>query len=321
MPDKATGRVVALIVLLILVAAALRGYLPNSERAPRHQSGGNPASLVFIAALLGVSLVIIVVALITRLREPRHVAPTAAGLSETLGGTVGRPSWRVLLLGVTVIVTWLGMVFVLTRFLQLGNGGQVTFAPETTAVPTNTTAPPAGPPSHPPGTARDVLAYLAAGTVTLLVLLVTATLVASRRRRPIVATAATSDEDDQAPDPEVVSESLARAAERGLAEIEDPNREPREAIIACYAAMEQELARIPGAAPQEFDTATEVLARAVEIRALRADNATQLVNLFAEARFSPHVMNEQHREVAVRVLQLVLAELIPHVGANPGGGA
>jgi hypothetical protein len=31
--------------------------------------------------------------------------------------------------------------------------------------------------------------------------------------------------------------------------------------------------------------------------------------LFEEARFSPHVMTEEHREVAVRVLSLVLEEL------------
>jgi hypothetical protein len=42
---------------------------------------------------------------------------------------------------------------------------------------------------------------------------------------------------------------------------------------------------------------------------MQADNAVQLVNLFAEARFSPHVMNEDHRDVAVRVLRLVLDEL------------
>jgi hypothetical protein len=33
------------------------------------------------------------------------------------------------------------------------------------------------------------------------------------------------------------------------------------------------------------------------------------VNLITEARFSPHVMNEDHRDVAVRVLRLVLDEL------------
>jgi hypothetical protein len=52
-----------------------------------------------------------------------------------------------------------------------------------------------------------------------------------------------------------------------------------------------------------------VLARAVDHHALHADNAVQLVNLFEEARFSPHLMNEGHRDVAVQVLRLVLAEL------------
>jgi hypothetical protein len=73
--------------------------------------------------------------------------------------------------------------------------------------------------------------------------------------------------------------------------------------------MEEGLANAPGAVPQDSDTPSEVLARAVEHGALRADSATELVDLFAEARFSPHVMSEGHREVAVRVLRLVLAEL------------
>jgi hypothetical protein len=73
--------------------------------------------------------------------------------------------------------------------------------------------------------------------------------------------------------------------------------------------MERELARMPEIVPQDFDTASEVLARAVDHHALQPDSATQLVDLFDEARFSPHVMNEGHREIAVQVLQRVLAEL------------
>ena len=76
--------------------------------------------------------------------------------------------------------------------------------------------------------------------------------------------------------------------------------------------MERELDACPGAVPQEFDTPSEVLARAVEHHALRADSATQLVELFEEARFSPHVMNEGHRDVAVRVLRLVLDRTAEH---------
>ncbi len=67
--------------------------------------------------------------------------------------------------------------------------------------------------------------------------------------------------------------------------------------------MERELENSPDVVPRESDTPTEVLARAVEHHALRADNATELVELFEEARFSPHVMTEDHREAAVRVLQ------------------
>ncbi len=73
--------------------------------------------------------------------------------------------------------------------------------------------------------------------------------------------------------------------------------------------MEGELSRVPGAVPQDFDTPTEVLARAVENHVLHVDNAAELVNLFEEARFSPHVMSEAHRESALGVLQLVLADL------------
>jgi hypothetical protein len=103
--------------------------------------------------------------------------------------------------------------------------------------------------------------------------------------------------------------SLALAAERGLAEVGDLSREPREAIIACYAAMEHALANAPGAAPLVSDTPSEVLARAVEHEAIHAGSATELVTLFAEARFSTHVMNEGHREAAERALRLVLDEL------------
>jgi hypothetical protein len=95
----------------------------------------------------------------------------------------------------------------------------------------------------------------------------------------------------------------------GLAEIGDLSREPREAIIACYAAMERELTRVPGAAPLDCDTPSEVLARAVGRHALNADSATRLVDLFEEARFSPHVMDEGHRDSAVEALRLVLEDL------------
>ena len=95
----------------------------------------------------------------------------------------------------------------------------------------------------------------------------------ARRRRRAAASTTIADDYFESPAPPPPSESLVRAAELGLAEMTDLSREPREAIIACYAAMERELANVPDAVPQAFDTATEVLARAVEHDALHADNA------------------------------------------------
>jgi hypothetical protein len=143
----------------------------------------------------------------------------------------------------------------------------------------------------------------------LMVLIVVGTVIMSHRQRRLATTWAASPDLPDAPSRPGAAESLARAAEVGLAEIGDLSREPREAIIACYAAMERELDRVPGAAPLDCDTPSEVLARAVGHHALNADSATRLVELFEEARFSPHVMNEGHRDDAVDALRLVLTDL------------
>ncbi|MEB4210155.1 DUF4129 domain-containing protein [Mycobacterium sp. 94-17] len=307
--DKPTGRVVALIVLLFVVAAALRGYLPTRHDAMRSESGGQ-AALAFVVAVLAVTLALLAVAVVARLRDPRATAPSAGSLSDMLGTGKGRPSWRVLLIGLAVIVAWLLIVMLLARLLAHGvvpaavpsDGG---------AAPSTRPPAPQPPPQHQPPPrdgSQNLLGVLLVSTVVMLVTLVAGTVAATRRRRT-PAPPGVADGPSKPPAPEAHSESLARAAERGLAEMTDLSREPREAIIACYAAMERELAQVPGAVPQEFDTASEVLARAVEHHALHADNAVQLVILFAEARFSPHVMNEGHRDVAVQVLRLVLDEL------------
>lgn len=305
--DKATGRVVAVIVLLIVIAASLRGYLPGAEHAARKSPPDGGASLVYVIAMLSVSVVIMAVAVIIRLRDPRKAAPSAAGLPDRFSDGRGRPTWRVLAIGAAVLAAWLLTVWLLSQFVVLHTAGQAPTAPaSTTPTPANNVSRP--PQARDVGEDRAMLRSLIATAVALVVLTVVGAVVAARRRRvgeaPIVAA-----EMPRPPAAAGTSESLVRAAEVGLAEIGDRSREPREAIIACYAAMERELAYVPGAVPQDFDTPTEVLARAIESHALRGDSAGELVNLFEEARFSPHVMSEAHRTSALSVLQLVLADL------------
>lgn len=307
--DKPTGRAVALIVLLLVVAAALRGYLP-ARRDVTHSESGGRAALLFVVSVLAATLALIAIAVVARLRDPRAPAPPAGSLSDMLGTGEGRPNWRVLAIGLAVILAWLLIVMLLARLLA-AHGVEPGPPPSDTGVSPSARGPAQPPPQHPQrprNGSQNMLGILLVGTVAMLLMFVAGTVATARRRwRPPAGVIA--EEPVESPAPPAHSESLARAAESGLAEMSDLGREPRAAIIACYAAMERELAHVPGAAPQDFDTPTEVLARAVEHHALHADNAVQLVTLFTEARFSPHVMNEGHRDLAVGVLRLVLDEL------------
>src|SRR6202044_3944579 len=115
MTDKPTGRVVALIALLIVVAAALRGYLPAGDRMAHADSGSSRAALLFVVVALSATLTLLAVAVIARLRDPRAAAPKSSDISDMLGTGTGRPSWRVVLIGLGVIIAWLVLAMLLAR--------------------------------------------------------------------------------------------------------------------------------------------------------------------------------------------------------------
>jgi hypothetical protein len=310
--DKSTARAIAVIALLFIAAWALRGYLPGSEPvADRQRPASSPAALVVDVALLSISVAVIGIAIIARLRNREGRRPGAGSLPEGRG-TVGRPTWRFALIALALAIGWLLLVMLLMRLGVRAQGDQSPSGSPTIADPGSaptTTNPVSRQPGSPDDPGPNVVGYLVPPMLILMALIVVGTAIASRRQRRAATSWAADGELPEAPTQAGAAESLARAAEVGLAEIGDLTREPREAIIACYAAMERELTHVPGAVPQDCDTPSEVLARAVEHHALHADSATQLVELFEEARFSPHVMNEGHRDIAVDTLRLVLADL------------
>jgi Domain of unknown function (DUF4129) len=315
--DKSVQRVIAVIALLIVAAWALRGYIPGAEpSADRERPPSSPASLAVVMAMLTAAVAIMAFAVIVRMRD-RKPRPSSAGDLPRGSGAVGRPTWRFSLLALAAVIGWLVLVALLARIEGPGPIEQPASEPPD-ASETNTTAPDreTAPPEPPaaPDSESNVIDYLLPPMLVLMTLIVVGTAIASRRQRRAAPYYAADDDVGGERPTAAASDSLARAAEVGLAEIGDLSREPREAIIACYAAMERELTRVPGAVPQDFDTPSEVLARAVDHHALRADSATELVELFEEARFSPHVMTEAHRDAAVRVLERVLAE-IPRAGS------
>jgi hypothetical protein len=104
-----------------------------------------------------------------------------------------------------------------------------------------------------------------------------------------------------------VAEDLSAAIERSLDELRH-EPDPRQAVIAAYAAMELCLAahgipRAPAEAPLEY------LARALVGLRVSAGSATALTALFERARFSQHAVDERMRDDAVQALEAVRSDL------------
>jgi Domain of unknown function (DUF4129) len=84
--------------------------------------------------------------------------------------------------------------------------------------------------------------------------------------------------------------------------------EPREAIIACYAAMERGFAAA-GSPPAAADTPAEVLVRATRSGLVRRDPAEALTGLFRRARYSTHPMTSADSTAAATALAQMRTDL------------
>ena len=112
--------------------------------------------------------------------------------------------------------------------------------------------------------------------------------------------------------------ALREALTAGAAALQDV-ADPRGAIIACYAAMEEHLARA-GAEPDEADTPAEVLARAAASGLVRSTAAGELTGLFRQARYGGRAMTEAERAAAESALARLRADLAAAGRARPEPG-
>jgi hypothetical protein len=116
-------------------------------------------------------------------------------------------------------------------------------------------------------------------------------------------------------DEEEQTKTVTMAMVAGQAAVRDRTiLDARQAIVACFAAMEQALAGFGGdVAPREADTPEEVLCRGISGCRLPEVPAGTLLELFREARFSTHPMHQADRDSADRAL----AELLSALGITP----
>ena len=123
-----------------------------------------------------------------------------------------------------------------------------------------------------------------------------------RRRRTPVSPGLLAGESDS---------PLAAAVRAGSAAL-DTVTDARRAIVSCYAAMEDALATA-GSPRRAADTAEELLGRARQDGILGTPAASQLTELFREARFSPHTLGDTERDAAA----LALSDISRELGGRP----
>jgi hypothetical protein len=103
--------------------------------------------------------------------------------------------------------------------------------------------------------------------------------------------------------------ALRASLAAGRAALAGP-RDPRAAIIACYAAMERGFAAA-GSAPAAADTPAEVLARATGAGLVRSGSAARMAGLFRRARYSSEPMTSADSAAAAVALDQMQADLAP----------
>ncbi|MFG3246482.1 DUF4129 domain-containing protein [Streptomyces sp. NPDC048187] len=153
-----------------------------------------------------------------------------------------------------------------------------------------------------------VLAVPAAVAVVLVVVVVVRRLRRSGLRvpqRPGPAGTAPPDED---------ARLLLSAVDSGRRALADSGEDAREAVIACYAAMEDALAA-SGVPRRASDSPADLLSRAVGAGFAPGPAAPRLTALFREARYSSHPMDGSHRAAAAAALE-ALASLLGEPGRD-----
>jgi hypothetical protein len=106
---------------------------------------------------------------------------------------------------------------------------------------------------------------------------------------------------------EVIAEALATVLDETLDDLR-AERDPRRAVIAAYARLERALAA-HGLARRPAETAEEYLQRILPRLDVEPRSVRRLTDLFARAKFSPHMVDVGMKEEAIDALSTVRDEL------------
>jgi hypothetical protein len=257
-------------VTRLSAAGLLAGQVPSGP--------GRPVTGIAGVAALAACLVLTVV-LLVQARQKRPSGKELPGIAEPV------PWWaRALTMLMILALLALGIVIVLMAFTGWDRRRHPGVAPS----PVVPVLPHVSGRGHASGTAGTAVLWLA---VVMAVVVTVVAVVALWLRRPAAA----------APSRQVAAPAPLAAAVAAGSSAFGATAGAREAIIACYAAMEDTLAAA-GSPRRAADTPEELLDRAIRDGVIRTQAARRLTALFREARFSPHELAGAQQQAAMASL-------------------
>ncbi|MEV6844663.1 DUF4129 domain-containing protein [Actinoplanes sp. NPDC051411] len=110
------------------------------------------------------------------------------------------------------------------------------------------------------------------------------------------------------------ADELVAALDAGLEELSDADRDPRRAVIACWVRLEQ-AAAAAGTPRHPGDTPTDLVGRLLAEQQVDSRVLAALLEVYRQARYATHTVDDQMRRQAVDALQRLRADLGAGVAA------
>ncbi|MBG0563202.1 DUF4129 domain-containing protein [Actinoplanes aureus] len=104
------------------------------------------------------------------------------------------------------------------------------------------------------------------------------------------------------------AEELVAALDAGLEELSDTDRDPRRAVIACWVRLE-DAAAAAGTPRHPGDSPTDLVGRLLAEQRVDAGVLAALLEVYREARYATHTVDDQMRSQARSALQRLRADL------------
>ena len=283
----AAARAAAVAILLAVTAAGLQARGTFSRTPDATAAGASGAALaIILTAAEGVALIafLLVLASVRPSRQPDK--PDDPELVQL------RIPWWVKALGALLAVA--ALIAPLAVLLHRKPRPLSQRPPSTVPGPASTA------PGHLTAHGSSPLWPVIAGMAVAIVLVLALTFWSRRGRRPA----------RRGPQPRTRRTQLLDSLAAARDALTAAGAEPRQAIIACYTAMERGFAAAGRhTAPAAADTPAEVLTRATRAGLVSAEPAAALTSLFRQARYSSQQMTGEDSQAAARALDQMRADL------------